>query len=225
MSYINGVLAEHVIEPPEPQIVEVEVDEEQDDEEVMEEEEQESLSNTLILPRQALLSMITRQKQLIRELPPVTGDIQAFYETFSIDTCADIFERYNVAPNHEFIQGINDQLQMILLSITKSAYANQVMHTITHNYIQLIFDSLLGQVMLDNAPNRLLSQTTIIAINNLRDTLLFGNVMKAHTTILFVDGDVSITESDVDNAIADVKGDAFLHDLLVSTVDDTEGDQ
>lgn len=230
ISYISGALVssdEQDDEMLETDDQEQETQDEQNDDEqaVDQDDDDEMLEQSIVMPREAIKAMINRQISIIKRLDANYSEIGAFFDSFAIDSYRDIFKRYNVTPGHLFFTQLNAQLKSIAVNIAKSGYAKQYPNEWVINTIIYALERVTGVYNYDIAYQpSLISKSVQSHIDELEQTILYGNVSKASVTILFTDGEVIITDEDVDQALADVKDDELLYGLLNSTLDDESDD-
>jgi HK97 family phage portal protein len=221
VSYISAALVD-MNEEPEPVPDELQPFQNQPDNDDMPDEDNEDEQAELSMPREAIKAMIRRQIHNLRGSELAWWHYETYYDAFAVSSYADILKQYNVTPNHQFFIDLNAQLKQIAVNIAKSGEIKHKSAKSINDRVIVVMQYIIGEALIDNAPNALVSQKTLSQIQSLAQTVQFGNVSKASTTILFVDGDVMITEADVDAAIEDVVEDELVYGLLTSDVEDED---
>lgn len=219
--YINGMITGGNDEA-ESERTDQEITDTDTEGEALEETDQEE-RNIAILPREAIKGMIARQADLIASLPGDYHALGVFYDTFKPSQYEDIFNQYGINPNLSYFEDLNNQLKNIVTSIAKSGYATQQAEEVIKNTIRFILLNIADRPYQEqNIKSSIVSDSLLNQIATLENAIKYGNVAKAHTTILFTDGEVIITDADVDEALEDVKDDDLLYGLLTSTIEEDD---
>ena len=196
-------------------------DDDDDIEENGDDTEDDDQEKAMVVSRNVLMQALTIAKENLMAIDPEPKFYKAYFESWTLDETLSLYKSHGLLGNDRFLKELFDTVHVIAMKIAKSGKATMSTYRMTHGVINYALDTIMGiesGAMLHKYD--LISDKTHYDIEMLRNTVLNGYYSKATVRIHFVDGDVSITDLDVTDAIDDVSDDSLLYELLNAEIED-----
>ena len=169
------------------------------------------------IPRQALKEMIAWHGRAVSHLPPRAELITEYFESMAHQSMQPVFERFDIPADEPFFLDLCRQLEQIYTAVIRRGQQSRQSESKVAGAIRSIAPYLVGEHpdIFRNDELPWVDERTQNNMQVLANSIQHGIAVKTGQSVMAMDGDVIITDTDVGQAIQSVAADfPLLHDLL-----------
>ena len=165
----------------------------------------------LEIPRQLVKELVTYFARVVTGLEMDPEIVAQYFDDHALHSIYGVFRRYDVPQDNLYFYDLTQQLKLIFTDVIATGRANNWAPRNMADSVTAVSEYMVGRrQLLDN----IYTPETRDRIDRLGASVQYDIVTKSAHNILFVDGDVAITDHSVERAISAVSGAPLLADIL-----------